>query len=152
VTTNVTERRVFNNSALVWEASLAGHGLAWLPENVVGEHLQSGQLLEVMEGWSTTYPGYHRYYASRRSSPALGRVMEVLRLPEPLQSQLLLGRISDGQHHSLKIGQNESWQWWTGNLGCAALADFQEINSATGAALLQSLPDTTGHLQSSHRD
>ena len=66
VTTNVTGRRVFNNSALVLEASLAGHGLAWLPENVVGEYLQSGQLLEVMEGWSTTFPGYHRYYASRR--------------------------------------------------------------------------------------
>lgn len=65
VTTNVPGRRVFNNSALVLEASPAGHGLAWLPENVVGEYLQSGQLLEVMEGWSTTFLGYHRYYASR---------------------------------------------------------------------------------------
>ena len=85
VTTNVKGRLVFNSSALVLEASLAGHGLAWLPENVVSEHIQSGQLLEVMEAWSTTYPGYHLYYASRRSSPALARVVEALRMPEHLQ-------------------------------------------------------------------
>ena len=84
VSTNVTGRLVFNNNALVLEASLAGHGLAWLPENVVSEHIQSGRLIEVMDAWSTTYPGYHLYYASRRSSPALARVVETLRLPEHL--------------------------------------------------------------------
>ena len=86
MTTNVTGRRAFNNSALALEASLAAHGSPWLPEYIVGEHLQSGQLLEVMEGWSTTDPGCHRYYASRQSSPALARVVEVLRLPEPLET------------------------------------------------------------------
>jgi hypothetical protein len=34
----------------------------------------------------------------------------------------------------------------------AALADFQKINPAPVAALLRSLPDPTGRLQSSHRN
>lgn len=81
VNINVAGRLVFNNSALMIEAALAGHGLAWLPEDLVTEHLRDGGVLAVLGDWSMTYPGYHLYYASRRSSPALSLVVEALRMP-----------------------------------------------------------------------
>ncbi len=79
---NVQGRLVFNSSALMVDAALAGHGLAWMPEDVVHEHLVCGRLLAVLDDWSITYPGYHLYYASRRSSPALALVVEALRVNE----------------------------------------------------------------------
>jgi hypothetical protein len=39
-----------------------------------------------------------------------------------------------------------------GDVKFAAIADFQKIDPTTVAALLQSLPDPTGHLQSRHGD
>lgn len=80
VNVNVEGRLVFNSSALMIEAAMAGHGLAWMPEDVVGEHIKSGRLLMVMEDWAMIYPGYHLYFASRRSSPAVALVVEALRL------------------------------------------------------------------------
>lgn len=80
VNVNVTGRLVFNNNALVADAAMAGHGLAWMPEDFVAEHIQSGQLQVALENWSITYPGYHLYYASRRSSPALALVVDALRM------------------------------------------------------------------------
>lgn len=80
VNVNVAGRLVFNSSALMADAAMAGHGLAWMPEDVVDEHLQTGRLLTVLDHWSMTYPGYHLYYASRRSSPALALVVDALRL------------------------------------------------------------------------
>ena len=77
---NVAGRLVFNHSTLMVEAALAGHGLAWLPQDLVAEHVRSGRLLAVLEEWAICYPGYHLYYASRRSSPALALVVDALRL------------------------------------------------------------------------
>ena len=85
VNVNVAGRLVFNNSALMVEAALAGYGLAWLPEDLVAEHVLAGRLKSVLEAWSIAYPGYHLYYASRRSSPALALVVEALRMPESVQ-------------------------------------------------------------------
>lgn len=80
VNVNVAGRLIFNNSALMLEAALAGHGLAWMPEDIVVEHIQSGHLLMTLGDWAMTYPGYHLYYASRRSSPALMLVVDALRV------------------------------------------------------------------------
>jgi DNA-binding transcriptional LysR family regulator len=81
----VTGRLVFSSSVFMLDAALAGQGLAWMPEDVVREHVRSGELQTVMDDWSVSYPGYHLYYASRRSSPALALVVEALRLPaDPL--------------------------------------------------------------------
>ncbi|MES2185865.1 MAG: LysR family transcriptional regulator [Pseudomonadota bacterium] len=72
-------RLVFNQSDLTVEAALAGHGLAWVPEDLAAQHLAAGTLVTTLDTWSLTVPGYHLYYASRRSSPALSLVAGLLR-------------------------------------------------------------------------
>ena len=79
VNVHVTGRLVFNNSELMVAAALAGHGLTWVPDDVVGQHVAAGRLVTVLDDWAMTYPGYHLFYASRRASPALALVVEALR-------------------------------------------------------------------------
>ena len=70
---------MFNSSDMIVAAAQAGHGLAWVPDDAVGEQVAAGRLVPVLDDWSQTFPGYHRYYASRTSSPALALVVEALR-------------------------------------------------------------------------
>jgi len=79
VNAHVTGRLVFNSSNLMVAAAVAGHGLAWIPDDIVGEHVATGRLMNVLEDWAMIYPGYHLYYATRRASPALTLVVEALR-------------------------------------------------------------------------
>ena len=76
------EQLVFNTGDLIIAAVLAGLGLAWVPEDLVKEHITAGRLASVLDEWAATYPGYHLYYASRRASPALALVVEALRHTE----------------------------------------------------------------------
>jgi DNA-binding transcriptional LysR family regulator len=76
---HVTGRLVFNSSDMIVAAALAGHGLAWVPDDAVGEHIAAGRLVSVLDDWAQTFPGYHLYYASRRASPALALVVDALR-------------------------------------------------------------------------
>jgi DNA-binding transcriptional LysR family regulator len=44
-------------------------------------HIAAGQLVQVLEDWRPTYPGYHLYYPSRRNaSPTFLLVLDALRL------------------------------------------------------------------------
>ena len=71
---------VFNGSAPMLRAALAGFGLAYVPEDVVQEHLAAGRLIQVLDEWCPSIPGYHIYYPSRRqSSPAFKLLVEALR-------------------------------------------------------------------------
>lgn len=71
---------VFNDSALVVEATLAGFGLACLPENEVEAHLADGRLVRALESWCPPFPGYHLYYPSRRQpTPAFAVLVDALR-------------------------------------------------------------------------
>jgi DNA-binding transcriptional LysR family regulator len=79
VTAHVAGRLVFNSSSLIVEAAITGHGLIWVPEDIVAEHVAAGRLTKILDDWAITYPGYHLYYASRRASPALALVVEALR-------------------------------------------------------------------------
>ena len=79
VNVHVSGRLVFNSSSLVLGAALAGHGLAWLPSDLVDEHIAAGRLVSTLQDWATTFPGYHLYYASRRASPAVALVVDALR-------------------------------------------------------------------------
>ncbi|WP_093307609.1 MULTISPECIES: hypothetical protein [unclassified Variovorax] len=49
---------------MVVAGALGGRGLAWLPDDAVGEHLSSGRLVAVLEDWSQTNTGYHAHYAT----------------------------------------------------------------------------------------
>jgi DNA-binding transcriptional LysR family regulator len=71
---------VFNSSSPIVRAALADHGLAFVPEDMVLEHIAAGRLVRVLDDWCKPYPGYHLYYPSRRqSSRALATIVEALR-------------------------------------------------------------------------
>jgi DNA-binding transcriptional LysR family regulator len=71
---------VFNASAPMLEAALAGFGLAYLPEDDVRLPLSDGRLVRVLADWCPPYPGYHLYYPSRRQpTPAFALLVKALR-------------------------------------------------------------------------
>ena len=70
----------FNTTALMLEAALAGHGLAYVPEGLVEPHIAKGRLKRVLGDWCPPFSGYHLWYPSRRqSSAAFALVIEALR-------------------------------------------------------------------------
>lgn len=74
---------VFNGSAPILKAALAGFGLAFIPEDVVQAHVAAGRLVQVLDDWCPALPGYHLYYPSRRqSSPAFKLLIDALRYRE----------------------------------------------------------------------
>jgi len=79
VNVHVNGRLVFNSTELVLAAALAGHGLAWVPDDLVTEHIAAFRLRSTLDDWAPTFPGYHLYYASRRASPAVTLVVDALR-------------------------------------------------------------------------
>ncbi len=71
---------MFNTTALILKAALAGFGLAYLPEEQVQPHLAEGRLVRVLEDWCPPFSGYHLYYPSRRQhTPAFALLVETLR-------------------------------------------------------------------------
>lgn len=73
---------VFNSSTPVLRATLDGCGLAFLPEDMVLEHIKAGRLIRVLDAWCQPFPGYHLYYPNRRQfSRAWQVVIEALRHP-----------------------------------------------------------------------
>lgn len=89
ISINASGRLVFNQSKRMVDAALDGHGLAWVPEDLVATHIQAGRLATALDQAVICYPGYHLYYASRRASPALALVVDALRLPDGGQSLFL---------------------------------------------------------------
>lgn len=79
----VTGQWVFNNSSSIVRAALAGHGLAFVPEDMVLQHIAEGSLIRLLDDWCAPYPGYHLYYPNRREfSPALSIIIDALRYQE----------------------------------------------------------------------
>ena len=71
---------IFNTTPQILQAALDGYGLAYVPEDLILAHVDSGQLERVLDDWCPTFPGYHLYYPSRRqSSPAFAMVLASLR-------------------------------------------------------------------------
>ncbi len=79
VNAHVSGRLVFNSNEWILAAVLAGHGLAWLPQDMVERAIATGRLVPVLDDWSITFAGYHLYYATRRASPAVMLVVDALR-------------------------------------------------------------------------
>ena len=72
---------VFNSTVPILRASLAGHGLAFVPEDMALPHIENGELVRVLDDWCQPFSGYHLYFPSRRqTSPAFAKVVEVSRL------------------------------------------------------------------------
>jgi DNA-binding transcriptional LysR family regulator len=71
---------VFNATAAMLDAALAGFGLAYLPEDDVRAHLADERLVRVLADWCPPFPGYHLYYPSRRQpTPAFALLVDALR-------------------------------------------------------------------------
>jgi DNA-binding transcriptional LysR family regulator len=71
---------IFNATAQMLNAALAGAGLAYVPESMVQRYLATGRLKRVLEDWCLPYSGYHLFYPSRRqSSAAFALVVNALR-------------------------------------------------------------------------
>ena len=71
---------VFNGTAQMLNAALAGFGLAYVPEDVAQLYITAGRLKRVLGDWCPPFPGYHLYYPSRRhSSPAFALLVDALR-------------------------------------------------------------------------
>jgi DNA-binding transcriptional LysR family regulator len=71
---------VLNTAAQTLSATLAGYGLACLPEGMAQPHIAKGRLRRVLADWCPPFSGYHLWYPSRRqSSAAFALVVEALR-------------------------------------------------------------------------
>jgi DNA-binding transcriptional LysR family regulator len=71
---------VFNATAQMLNAALAGFGLAYVPEDLVQKHLAKGGLIRVLADWCPAFSGYHLYYPSRRQpTPAFALLVDALR-------------------------------------------------------------------------
>jgi DNA-binding transcriptional LysR family regulator len=71
---------VFNSSTQILSAALNGHGLAYVPDDMVLQHVAEGRLVRVLEDWCQPFPGYHLYYPSRRqNTSAFVVVIDALR-------------------------------------------------------------------------
>lgn len=77
----------FNAISLILNAALAGLGLAYLPEDVVRQHVAAGRLVQVLADWSPVMTGYHLYYPNRQPSPAFALLVEALRYPTPISQK-----------------------------------------------------------------
>lgn len=76
----VDGRLTFNTTIPMVDAALNGHGIAYVPEDLVSQHVAEGRLRLVLDDWSLPFPGYHLYYPSRRQlSPAMAVIVEALR-------------------------------------------------------------------------
>lgn len=77
----VSGQLIFNTSEHIVGAALAGLGIAFLPEEEFGTHIEDGRLVRVLEPWCRPFPGYYLYYPSRKQpSPAFLLVVEALRI------------------------------------------------------------------------
>jgi DNA-binding transcriptional LysR family regulator len=71
---------VCNGSAAIVSAALLGLGIAYLPEDMVCDHIARMKLIRVLGDWSPPFPGYHLYYPSKRQpSAAFALLVEALR-------------------------------------------------------------------------
>ena len=69
-----------NGAIQMLNAALAGHGVAYIPEEMAQPYLAKGRLKRVLGDWCQPYSGYHLFYPSRRqSSAAFNLVVEALR-------------------------------------------------------------------------
>ncbi|GAL96032.1 LysR family transcriptional regulator [Acetobacter tropicalis NRIC 0312] len=72
-----------NSLDLIRDAALDGHGLAYLPLDMVQTALERGALVQVLAKFTPPLPGYHLYYPNRRQAPLAFRLfVEALRYSE----------------------------------------------------------------------
>ncbi len=80
ISVRVDGQLAFNSIVPVVGAALDGHGLSYVPEDLIRPQLQSGALVQVLADWCPVVQGYHLYYPSRKHpSPAFSLLVNALR-------------------------------------------------------------------------
>jgi DNA-binding transcriptional LysR family regulator len=75
----VNARVLTNDLTLIIRLALDGVGLAMAWESRVREHIEAGDLVPVLEEYSTPLPGFYLYYPNRRhTSPAFRAFIDYL--------------------------------------------------------------------------
>lgn len=70
----------FNHLAERIDAAESGFGLAFIPEDMIQQQLESGKLIAVLQDWCPTFSGYYLYYPSRKQHPpAFALLIDALR-------------------------------------------------------------------------
>lgn len=70
----------FNTIRPMVAAALDGFGIAFVPAESALRHLESGDLIQILEEWCQPFPGFHLYYPNRRqNSPAFQIIVDMLR-------------------------------------------------------------------------
>jgi len=96
----VPTRVLTTDPVLLVRLALTGLGLAMLFESQVREELARGDLVPVLEPFSTPFPGFYLYYPQRRhASPALRAFVDFIRGSRPTNR---------GTHGRRKRGQRRS--------------------------------------------
>lgn len=81
----VPGRITIDETRAMLSLGLQGVGLMYGPEPVFAPLCRTGDLRLVLEDWSTTGPGYHVYYSSRRQLPVgLRLLIDLIREMRPL--------------------------------------------------------------------
>jgi DNA-binding transcriptional LysR family regulator len=81
VTVNPQGPLLIDDSELVVQAALKGMGIGTALENSVAGLIAQGSLIQVLQDWCPTFPGFHLYYPSRRNRPAaLSALIRMMRL------------------------------------------------------------------------
>ena len=71
----------FDDPDLVIKAVLNGLGIGTMMEKALTRLIAEGRLIQVLEDWCPSFPGYFLYYPSRRNQPAaLAALIEALRI------------------------------------------------------------------------
>ena len=79
----IEQRRLLLASAAL-TAALAGHGLAFVLDDHVTEHVTSGRLVRLLADWCPPFAGHHLYYPDRHNlPPAFAIVARELRYRGP---------------------------------------------------------------------
>ncbi|MBB6056115.1 LysR substrate-binding domain-containing protein [Tolumonas osonensis] len=80
INVKVEGQLTFNTSLQSLRAALAGLGLAYLPDDLVQEYVERGELVRVLESWCPVFDGFHIYYPSRRQhKKAFALLIDALR-------------------------------------------------------------------------
>ncbi len=73
-------RLTLNSNGAMVDAASAGLGIAFVPEQAAGAHLNDGRLVAVLADWCQDIPGLFLYYPGHRQPPpALRAFIDVLR-------------------------------------------------------------------------
>lgn len=71
---------VYSNIGSAIDAALDGMGLAYAPTDLVSQHVNDGELHEILKTWCPIFQGYHLYYPNRRNhSPAFSAFVDAFR-------------------------------------------------------------------------